>query len=265
MKLIVTLTTIPSRELAVIETIKSLLNNTIKPDLIYIHLRKKIIRLNTEFSANFKSKLENISSNIIVNECKDYGSLTKLYPIIELETDPDTLIITTDDDIIYSQFFIEGLLCGYNLYNNIKIPENVVIGYSGIAYPDTALNILKRIDYLCFQENGSYTEILESGFGTIIKREWLNKFPIIPEETPNSNNIMYMCDDYFVSLYFDTIGIKKKIVNLPWIGRKGDDWSSICKFIEDVSNNTDSLSNNTRSIDNYYKAMTTIKTFLDIK
>ena len=254
-RIIVTLTTIPSREKAVLKTIESLKNNTIKPDIIYVNLRKVVVRINKEFSENFKDQLLNAGATI--NECKDYGSLTKLIPIINIETDPNTLIITADDDIIYKPRFIEGLVTGYNMFNT-------VVAYSGIAYPDTALEVLGRVDYLCFQKNGSLTQIVESGFGTIIKREWLNNFPIVPEETQNCNNYMYMCDDYFVSLYFDTVGIKKTIINLPWIGRIGDDWSSICSFIEDDPNNNFSLSKNSRSIDNYYKAMNTIKQFLHI-
>ena len=254
MRIVVTLTTIPSREKSVLKTIESLKNNNIKPDVIYVNLRKLVVRINKEFSTDFKEKLINAGAKI--NECEDYGSLTKIIPTLECEKDPETLIITADDDIIYTKWFIEGLVVGYEKYGT-------VVGYSGIAYPDTAMKILGRVDYLCYQTDGCYSEILESGFGSIIKREWLNKFPKVPPETKDSKNYMYMCDDYFVSLYFDKIGIAKRIINLPWVGRIGDNWSSFCSFIEEESKNSDSLSSKTRSIDNYYNGMSTIKSFID--
>lgn len=256
MKIVVSLTTIPSRENSVLKTIESLKNNTVKPDIIYVNLREYLVRLNQKFSDNFESKLIHIGAR--VNKSKDYGSLTKIIPMIEAEKDPETIIITADDDIIYNERYIEGLLKGF-----IEFEEKCVVGYSGIAYPDAATKILGKPGYICFQNHGDYTHILESGFGTILKRKWLDRLPIIPEETKDCEKHLYTCDDYYMSLYYDYIGICKRIVKYPWIGRTRDDWSSFCTFIEESSNNQDSLSNKSSSIQNYYNAMKTIKDFLN--
>jgi hypothetical protein len=256
MKIIVTLTTIPSREDSVIKTIKSLQQNTIKPTDIYVNLRNYIVRLNKSFSPEFENRL--LELNVKINYSKDYGSLTKIIPIKYLDLDPDTLIITADDDIIYNEKYIEGLVNGF-----IEFDQKCIAGYSGIGYPDTSIKILNgQLGYICYQNHGDYTEILESGFGTILKKKWLDKLPDIPEETKNSDKYLYMCDDYFMALYYDKIGIQKRIVNYSNIGRINDDWSSICNFIEESSNNKDSLSNNTSSIQNYYNGMNTIKKYI---
>jgi len=294
-RIVITLTTIPSREESIIKTIQSLLDNTVKPEIIYVNMRKYIARLNSEFSPDFREKLTKLSDRIKINESEDYGSLTKIIPIIKAEKDPETFVITVDDDIIYNENFIYGLLCGFLEFNQkpgasapgapgasapgapgalgtsapgTSASGAVVCGYSGIAYPDTSIRYYQnRIGYILNQTHGQPTEILESGFGLIMKKKWLDQFPIVPIETKNiidEQKYLYMCDDYILSLYFDKIGIVKKVINYEWIGRKVDDWSSICKFIEESSNNNDSLSKKSSSIQNYYNGMHVIKDFLKV-
>ena len=276
-RIVITLTTIPSREESIIKTIQSLLENTVKPEIIYVNMRKYIARLNSEFSPDFREKLTKLSDRIKINESEDYGSLTKIIPIIKAERDPETFVITVDDDIIYNENFIYGLLCGFLEFNQKPgasapgapgAPGAVVCGYSGIAYPDTSIRYYQnRIGYILNQTHGQPTEILESGFGLIMKKKWLDQFPLVPIETKNiidEQKYLYMCDDYILSLYFDKIGIVKKVINYEWIGRKVDDWSSICKFIEESSNNNDSLSKKSSSIQNYYNGMHVIKDFLKV-
>ena len=278
-RIVITLTTIPSREESIIKTIQSLLENTVKPEIIYVNMRKYIARLNSEFSPDFREKFTKLSDRIKINESEDYGSLTKIIPIIKAERDPETFVITVDDDIIYNENFIYGLLCGFLEFNQKPgasapgasapgAPGAVVCGYSGIAYPDTSIRYYQnRIGYILNQTHGQPTEILESGFGLIMKKKWLDQFPLVPIETKNiidEQKYLYMCDDYILSLYFDKIGIVKKVINYEWIGRKVDDWSSICKFIEESSNNNDSLSKKSSSIQNYYNGMHVIKDFLKV-
>jgi hypothetical protein len=252
MRIVVTLTTIPSREDAVLRTIRSLRVNSIWPNVIYVNLRKLVIRMNQEFSPGFRQRL--IEAGATVNDCDDYGSLTKIIPTIAAEGDPEALIVTVDDDILYEPRFIEGLVEGHRMLSGS------VVGYSGLAYPDTSIRHYNgRLEYLCFQHHGAHAEILESGFGVIMKRKWLDRFPVIPPETDESDPHLYICDDYVLSMYFDAVGITKRVVRLPWIGRIGSDWSSLCTFME--ASNSDSLSNGSSSIVNYYRAMATVKAF----
>jgi len=262
-KVVVTLTTIPSREKHVLKTIQSIKNNTLRPNVIYVNMRKRITRLNAEFSPGFRDQL--IKMGVTINESEDYGSLTKIIPIIKAEADPEALVITLDDDIIYNQNFIHALVYGFKEFNENN-QEPTVVGFSGITYPETSLKILGKIDYVIYQDHGIAPEILESGFGLIMKKKWLDRFPKVPIEKSNlkgDEKYLYMCDDYILSLYFDIINIKKRIIDYPLIGRKGDDFSSYCTFIEEASNNNDSLSNKTTSIENYYNGTKIIKEFLN--
>jgi hypothetical protein len=266
-KIVVSLTTIPSREKHILKTIESIQNNTIKPHIIYINMRKYITRLNAEFNAGFRKILLDLNINspiqIIINESEDYGSLTKIIPIITAETDPDALVIIIDDDIIYSKIFIEGLLIGFTEFNE---KEDCAACYSAFLYPEAALELTNLLQCIMVNIHGEQCDIIESGFGLIFKKKWLDKFPKIPIEKENiteEEKNLYICDDYILSLYFDLINIKKKVILYPFIGRYNiDDWSTICNFIEEASNSDDSLSKRIPSIVKYYFATNIVKEFL---
>ena len=50
--------------------------------------------------------------NLRINRCPDYGPATKLLGALECEADPDTLIITVDDDVLYPN----GMVAAYRRY-----------------------------------------------------------------------------------------------------------------------------------------------------
>src|SRR6185295_10461009 len=50
--------------------------------------------------------------NLRINRCRDYGPATKLLGALECEADPDTLIITVDDDVLYPT----GMVAAYRHY-----------------------------------------------------------------------------------------------------------------------------------------------------
>jgi hypothetical protein len=234
MRVIVTLTTIPPRGLSILETIKSIQQNTVKSDAIYVNLPVHVPRFpNQKYHEDLVPLLKDLG--VIVNRCEDMGTLTKSIPTLKYETDKDTLFIVVDDDGIYSERFIEGLVKGYKEFNS-------VVGYSGIAYPDYVKNNFGRVGYLLFQKHGDYAHILETSFGIAIKREWLSHIV-----KPFPHNGIY--DDYILALLFDRINVKKRVINYNWIGRKGDEWSSIVNFINQDEN---AISFGKSSIEKFY-------------
>lgn len=242
MRKIVTLTTIPPRGLSVLETIKSIKQNTIKPDAIYVNLPNYLPRFQDQtFDPSLKSSLEDLG--VIVNECEDFKTLTKFLPTLKNETEDDTLFIVIDDDGVYSPRFIEGLINGYKEFN-------CAVGYSGIAYPDYVIEKYGRIGYLLFQEHGQESHIMEASFGVAFKRGWISNLNIQP---PN------LYDDFIIGLYLDEIGIKKRVINYDYIGRRGDDWSSIVNFINQDEN---AISYGKSSIEKYYDAIHETKDYI---
>jgi len=216
MRVVVSLTTIPTRENSVLKTIESIRTGTYTPDAIYVHLPDWYPRFKCGPDPNFKSKLENAGA--IVNSCKDYGSLTKFIPIIELEKDSSTIIIVVDDDATYSPHLVDALVHGVNEF---KCP----VGFSGIYYPENALKITGSVQFLLHRGHGCNVQMLECAFGVAFPRFCLDDYPV-PEPLSETSDIeLYITDDYILSTFF----VLKHLLCYQHIGRNGDDWSSIWK------------------------------------
>lgn len=241
MRVVVTLTTIPTREESVVKTIQSLHAGSVKPDAIYVNLPEWYPRFKCAPSPLIETKLKELGA--IVNTCKDYGSLTKFIPTLERETDPETLFVIVDDDVRYQHRFLEGLVKGYEEF---KCP----VGYSGIAYPETVLRHYGHLRFHVFFGHGTPTEILECAFGVAIPRTLFDTFPIPEPMSEHSDASMYTTDDFILAKFLDSKGIPKKVVCHPWAGRVGDDWSTI--WIQNEGSQTHSLSRD-GNLENYVK------------
>ena len=119
----VSLSTIPPRINELSKSIDSLLNQTIKPDKIFINIPKKFRRFKEEIKDH---QIPNFSSIVEVTRCDDYGPGTKLLGSID-KLNKDSLVILADDDQIYEDFMIEKLSYYYN-----KAPQNA---YSFYVHP----------------------------------------------------------------------------------------------------------------------------------
>lgn len=155
MRVVVSLSTIPSRVDRLGEVVMRLLSQTRVPDRIYINLPVVSRRQGVKYPdvpASCRHPL------VMINRCDDLGPLTKLAPTLRHETLPDTLIITVDDDIAYQNTRIQdlvdaatrrpdaaiggtGFILGewWRFYGTVKTPEqdtpvDVIEGYSACAY-----------------------------------------------------------------------------------------------------------------------------------
>lgn len=218
-RVVVTLTTIPTRENSILKTIESIQTGSYKPDAIYVNLPDWYPRFNCPPDPNLRSKLKNMG--VHVNSCEDYGSLTKLLPVLNIEKDPETRIVVLDDDMTYGPRVVEGLV---KAHDEFKCP----VGYSGIGYPETAVKYLGENGFVLFQGHGSFTDILECAFGVLFPRRCLEGFPSIEPMKPNSEKCLYTTDDFIFSKFFDSKGLPKRIACYQWAGRFRDDWSTLC-------------------------------------
>jgi hypothetical protein len=115
--IIVSLTSYPPRIKYVYITIKSLIKQTLKPNLIILWLAEsEFPNKNNDLPRNLLSlRKERIKIEYYEQNIKSYKKL-----IPTLEKYPNKLIITVDDDIIYSSDTIE------KLYNNyLKYPKDI--------------------------------------------------------------------------------------------------------------------------------------------
>lgn len=94
-------------------TLLSLLNQTILPERIILWLDE------SWNSDNIPHRIKSLTKyNLEIRYCKDLRSYKKLIPTL-LEYG-DKIIITVDDDMIYSKYLIENLLSGYRSNGNIQ-------------------------------------------------------------------------------------------------------------------------------------------------
>jgi len=132
MKPVVTLTTIPSRLHDISDEgfkacIYSLLRQSVDDYEVWIN----IPRIHTHSGKKYiiPSWLEDLEKgdrNLRIFRTEDFGPATKLIPTVKRISDPNQIIIVTDDDLVYHVDTVKA-----QIENQRKWPESVV-GYDGI-------------------------------------------------------------------------------------------------------------------------------------
>ena len=221
MRIVFTLTTLPTRISDIMPTLKSLINQTISPDNIYLTIPSKCKRLNKKYPP-IPSKIRNICEIVYVD--KDYGPITKILGGIIREKDPDTLIISVDDDIIYPNTLIEEFIKYHELYPNSALGSSgLSIGY-GIFKYSLKFN-QKKNNYwftMSVPKEGRKTDILYGYSGILYRRGY---FPTYEEfkyflEEIDTDKDLFRNDDVTLSFYLHSRGIERRIVNMPEVINK---------------------------------------------
>lgn len=150
---ILTLTTSPKRIKHLQLVLNSLRNQIKSPDAIYINLPDQYRNRDTYIIPDW---LEDSLDVTILKGGEDLGPLMKILPVLDVETDSNTLLITFDDDVLYpsdiiSKFFSAAQKCpnsafgsrGFNFTNtrnNLEpvrgnyVPCHILQGYGACAY-----------------------------------------------------------------------------------------------------------------------------------
>mgnify|MGYP005995899401 CR=1 FL=1 len=237
MKVVVTLTSIPSREKNVIKTVKSIQNGTVLPDCIYVNLSNYYPKFKKSPSEDVVRELK--SMGVIVNMTDEYGTLNDIMPILNTEKDSIAVIVT--DNAEYSM--AGDLLKGYEEFG-------CAVGYSGICYPERVMNAYGRLGYVVSGTHGERTDILETTLGFLIPINQLKvpeKLDIEPMKEPEP---IYFSNDYVWSRFLE----KKVFVKYDKIGRYGDDFSKIFTPVEAQPEH--SLSGEGNNLSNFFKSRT---------
>ena len=120
----VSITTIPQRIKNLSKSVKSLFNQTRKPDKIFINIPFKYKRFSEAIVDNQIPKFDN---NVVeITRCEDYGPGTKLLGSLN-KLQKDSLLILADDDHTYEDYMIEKFFYFYS-----KAPNNA---YSFYVHP----------------------------------------------------------------------------------------------------------------------------------
>lgn len=224
--IIISLTTIQRNIKFIQPTIKSLLNQSIRPRIIYLNV-------SFDIDEDYLLKLDKLGI-IKINRLKtDYGPATKLFPcLINNEINPETIIIYLDDDMIYNNRLIEHL---YKYHN--KFPDKALC-ISGINIDHKN----RKLIFNLLDQDVKPIDIMEGYNGCLIKRSF---FPLSVDDILNFKNVpkeAFYVDDVYISGLLSKFNIKKikipYIINLPI-------FSNLLEFIPLSLTKKKSLSNNT--------------------
>lgn len=132
MKVILTLTTVPTRLVSIHQydiryCIDSLLEQDYKDEYeIHFNIPNNYKRTGEPYIIpDWLSERVNNNKKLKIFRTEDYGSVTKLLPTVQRVTDPETLILVVDDDHVYDKETISQ-----HVKNRGKWPQ-YAIGYDG--------------------------------------------------------------------------------------------------------------------------------------
>ena len=115
---VLSLTTLPDRYTSLLKNLKSLSQQTVKPDAIYLCL-PYIAKRSGKSYPPLSMEMNELCT--VVRTEVDYGPICKLYGALKMEQDPETVIITVDDDVTYPTNLVEKMLQKHALKPNAAI------------------------------------------------------------------------------------------------------------------------------------------------
>jgi FkbM family methyltransferase len=190
------MTTLPERINKILPILESIFSQTIKPDLIQINVPKKYIRSKAPIVIPDFLK----QNGIFVNRCHDLGPATKLLPTLKSGYDPDDIIITIDDDVIYHEGMIEKFLIKTKQY-----PDSVLCYRGrklGKSYNESIL-------YRCNEINGDVDVDLVTGtWGVLYKPRFFNESIFEEQKNPK----IFLTDDILISGHLAKYNINRKTI-----------------------------------------------------
>lgn len=129
-RIVVSLTTIPSRAAHLAPVLRSLLDQTEPADRILLALP----RISLKGQPYPLPESLSLPPGVDILPCEDIGPATKLLPALRAE--PDALVVVVDDDVIYPEGFIAALLTAHRLDRNAAIGLRGVVLHPGTRFSD---------------------------------------------------------------------------------------------------------------------------------
>lgn len=213
LRVVASLTTMPDRYEKVVKTLESLHAQTRKLDQIYLSLPQVSRRLNIPYP----EVPERIRALCTIVSCTDYGPITKLVGGVLSEPDPQTVIISFDDDMLYPPGIVEALLRRHHEYPNAAIGSSGMLLKYKCPYCAITPNentFLFRIPKFRIPPEGRRVDSVYGYPGALYVRKFFPevanleseflKYALIDDNT-------YLNDDITISGYLSLRGIERRI------------------------------------------------------
>ena len=203
MRLVVSLTTIPGRLRRIYPVLRSLIAQSEPFDAIYLNLtevsRKGVAYELKEFMNELH--LLGMSEQIIVNiEEKDSGPSMKLLPTLKREREPETRILTVDDDMIFSPS-----LC-WTFKEAARRNPNSALSLSGWIVGDSDYEIVHSV------KKETRADWIQGTTGILYKRAWLFDDELEDYSKETLAELLKKHDDHWFSIYLAKKGIPRIVI-----------------------------------------------------
>lgn len=215
MRVVGSLTTLPGRYNKLIRTLKSLVSQDYKLDAIYLTIPHSSKRLGIPYPP---LPTEVINYCTIINIDIDYGPITKIIGALQQEPDPDTLIFTFDDDVVYATNLVSSMLKYHEKYPHDALGSTGFLFKYGFPFYMIISNCNQpwnTLSGVTLTENGRLVDAL-CGFSSVLYQRKF--FPSMDKylQYPLQNNDVYCNDDLMISAWISSIGINRRVVpNIP--------------------------------------------------
>ena len=237
MRIVATCTTLPDRYQKLLLTLKTLHEQTIKFDAIYLTLPYKAKRLNKDYP-ELPNEIKDLCT--VVRTDIDYGPICKIYGALINENEPNTMIITIDDDCIYPNHFVETFIEKSNIQPNAAITGTGVLVGSGAMFLSINMNIdraliIKGLLGFDIPTNGRRVDIVQGVSGVLYKRHFFPPCNQLDDlfTLPLKNEDLFKSDDIVISGYLSKKNILRYTFNqmpIVHITQTNDDALSVDMF-----------------------------------
>ena len=218
LRVVASLTTMPDRYFKTVKTLHTLNKQTYKFDAIYLSLPKTSRRLGIEYPPITAE----MSQLCTVVHCEDYGPITKIVGGLLSEDDPETVIISFDDDMIYPNTLVEKLMQHHEKYPNSALGSSgMLLKYSCpmCAITPNEDNFLFRIPKFPVPQEGRRVDSIYGYPGALYVRKFFPLKAQLEVEFLNyalNERNMFINDDITISGYLSLKGIERRIFpNMP--------------------------------------------------
>lgn len=233
-RVVFTLTTMPKDIYNLQEVLWSLGNQSIRPDAIYLNVPMVNIRTNEPYTI---PPYLNDMPHITINRCEDYGPLTKLFPTLLKETDPDTIIITVDDDRIYPPSLLRHLAW------HAEYDSTVAWGLTGWAFMPMPLPRGVAAVYTPWYmrtAHGREVDVLQAVKGNAYRRSFFKDLDALSKPAQEC----FLTDDIWIAGYLATKGNVRRILtpgawtSAWWLEAPSADWYRNKHVVKRLSEHT---------------------------
>lgn len=213
MRVVASLTTMPDRYFKIGKTLKSLQNQTYKLDAIYLSLPARSRRLNIEYPP----VPPELAEMCTIVPCTDYGPITKIVGGLLMEDEPDAVIITFDDDMIYPADMVEALMRHHTTY------PDAALGSSGMllkyncpfcAITPNENTMLFRFPKFSVPSEGRKVDSIYGYPGALYVRKFFPNKELLEPDFLNyalADVNMLMNDDIVISGYLSLRKVERRI------------------------------------------------------